>query len=93
VKALKGSKRVVARSKVALLSNPSLYRSRIMWTEERSGVKYVRLGWVAAGQRRSLERMRTRTRAYWTTTLGSGRAYWTRWTLGSGAASIYRANY
>ena len=93
LKALKGGKRVVARSKVALVSNPSLYRSRIVWTEERSGVSYVRLGWVGAGQRRSLERMRTRVRAYWTTTLGSGRAYWTRWTLASGAAAIYRGNY
>ncbi|MGH3059231.1 MAG: hypothetical protein ACRDPP_13480, partial [Gaiellaceae bacterium] len=92
-KPLKGTKRVVARSKVALVSNPSLYRSRIVWTEERSGVSYVRLGWVGAGQRRSLERMRTRVRAYWTTTLGSGRAYWTRWTLGSGAAAIYRGTY
>jgi len=93
LKPLKGKKRIVARSKVALVSNPSLYRSRVVWTEERSGVSYVRLGWVGAGQRRSLERMRTRARAYWTTTLGSGRAYWTRWTLASGGAAIYRANY
>ena len=92
-KPLKGSKRVVARSKVALVSYPALYRSRIVWTEQRSGVSYVRLGWVGVGQRRSLERMRTRARGYWTTTIGSSRAYWTRWTLASGAASIYRANY
>ena len=92
-KPLKGSKRVVARSKVALVSNPSLYRSRILWTEERSGVRYVRLDWVGAGPRRTLERMRTRVRAYWTTALGPGRAYWTRWTLGSGAATIYRGGY
>ena len=93
LKPLKGKKRIVARSKVALVSNPSLYGSRVVWTEERSGVSYVRLGWVGAGQRRSLERMRTRARGYWTTTLGSGRAYWTRWTLASGGAAIYRANY
>jgi hypothetical protein len=92
-KPLKGGKRVVARSKVALLSNPSLYRSRIVWTEGRSGVSYVRLGWLGAGQRRSLERMSTRARAYWTTTLGSGRAYWTRWTLATGAAAVYRGTY
>jgi hypothetical protein len=93
VKSLKGSKRVVARSKVALVSNPALYRSRIVWTEQRSGVSYVRLGWVGAGQRRALERMRTRAQGYWTTTLGSGRAYWTRWTLATGRAAIYRGTY
>jgi hypothetical protein len=92
-KPLKGSKRVVARSKIALLTNPSLYRSRIVWTEARSGVSYVRLGWVGAGQRRSLERMRTRARGYWTTTIGAGRAYWTRFTLATGAAAVYRGTY
>ncbi|MGH3036687.1 MAG: hypothetical protein ACRDMU_05845, partial [Gaiellaceae bacterium] len=92
-KPLKGGKRVVVRSKVALVSNPSLYRSRIMWTEERSGVSYVRLDWLGSGPRRTLERMRTRIRAYWTTTLGPGRGYWTRWALGSGAAAIYRGTY
>jgi cytochrome c biogenesis protein CcdA len=92
-KPLKGSKRVVMRSKVALVSNPSLYRSRILWTEERSGVSYVRLDWLGAGPRRTLERMRTRIRAYWTTTLGPGRGYWTRWALGTGAAAIYRGTY
>jgi hypothetical protein len=93
LKPLKGGKRVVARSKVALLSNPSLHRSRIVWTEQRSGVIYVRAGWVGLGQRRTLEQMRTRARAYWTTTLGSGRAYWTRWTLATGGAAIYRGTY
>jgi hypothetical protein len=92
VKPLKGRKRVIARSKVALHSNPSLYRSRIMWTEERSGVCYVRMSWVGGGPRRTLDRMRTRARAYWTTALGP-RAYWTRWTLASRAAGIYRGNY
>jgi hypothetical protein len=37
--------------------------------------------------------MRSRTRAYWTTTLGSGRAFSTRWTLASGAAAIYRTTF
>jgi hypothetical protein len=87
------ARRIVARSKIALLQSPSLYRSRIVWTEERSGVSYVRLDWVGVGPRRTLERMRTRLRGYWTTTLGPGRAYWTRWTLGSGAAAIYRGTY
>jgi hypothetical protein len=93
LKPLKGRKRVVARSKVALLTNPSLYRSRIIWTEQRSGVISVRAGWVGRSQRRTLERARTRTRAYWTTSLGSGRAYWTRWTLATRAAAIYRGTY
>jgi hypothetical protein len=94
VKPLKSNaKRIVARSKIARVSNPSLYLSRIVWTEERSGVSYLRLGWVGAKPRRALERMRSRTRAYWTTTLGSGRAYSTRWTLASGAAGIYRTMF
>jgi len=85
--------RIVARSKIALVSNPSLHLSRIVWTEARSGVSYLRLGWVVPRPARALERMRSRTRAYWTTTLGSGRAFSTRWTLASGAAAIYRTTF
>jgi hypothetical protein len=87
------ARRIVARSKIALVQNPSLYLSRIVWTEHRSGVSYLRLGWVGAKQRRALERMRTRSRGYWTTSLGSGLVYSTRWTLSSGAAAVYRTRF
>ena len=89
-----GSSRVVARSRIALLTNPTLAGARLAWVESRSGVSYLRLGWVAKGKRaRSLETMKARTRAYWTTSLGAGVLYSTRWTLASGASSVYRTGF
>ena len=89
-----GSSRVVARSRIALLTNPTLAGARLAWVESRSGVSYLRLGWVAKGKKpRSLERMKARTRAYWTTSLGAGVLYSTRWTVASGASSVYRTGF
>ena len=89
-----GSSRVVARSRIALLTNPALAGARLAWVESRSGVSYLRLGWVAKGKKpRSLETMKARTRAYWTTSLGAGVLYSTRWTLASGASSVYRTGF
>jgi hypothetical protein len=34
--------------------------------------------------------MRTRARAYWTTSLAPGAVYSTRWVLATGAASVFR---
>ncbi len=89
-----GARRVVARSSIALLENPAVIGPRIAWVEGRSGVSHLRLGWVQAGRKRTtVESMRTRLRAYWTTSAGAGVVYSTRWTLSSGASAIYRTNF
>ncbi|HEU4449289.1 MAG TPA: hypothetical protein VFR63_04805 [Gaiellaceae bacterium] len=93
VKTLRTNKRrLVARSKIALLSNPTVRGKRVAWTEARFGVSRLMLAW-GSGRGRTLERIRSRTRSYWTTALGNGSVYATRWTLRSGAASVYRTNF
>ena len=54
--------------------------------EDRS----VRLARVWGGPRTTVETMRTRLRAYWTTSLAPGAVYSTRWTLATGASAVYR---
>jgi hypothetical protein len=86
-----GVKRVVARSRIGLLQNPTVRASRIAWVDSRSGASHLRLGRVwGGGSRTTVETMRTRARAYWTTSLAPGAVYWTRWTLASGASSVFR---
>ena len=86
-------KRVVARSRIGLLQNPTVRASRIAWVDGRSGASYLRLRRVWGGSRTTVASMRTRARAYWTTSLAPGAVYWTRWTLASGASSVYRTGF
>ena len=88
-----GAKRVVARSRIGLLQNPTVRGSRIAWMDSRSGASYLRLGRVWGGRRTTVETMRTRARAYWTTSLAPGAVYWTRWTLATGASTVYRTGF
>lgn len=88
-----GRKRVVAKSKVAMLTNPSLYRSRIVWVELRPGSTFLKQGWVSSVRRRNLARIGGRTRRYWTTGLVGRTAYFTRWHTGSGTADIFRTKF
>ena len=85
-----GAKRVVARTRIGLLQNPTVRRSRIAWVDTRSGASHLRLGRVWGGPRTTVETMRTRARGYWTTSLAPGAVYWTRWTLATGASAVYR---
>jgi hypothetical protein len=89
-----GKKRVVAKTRIGLLHDPSLGSTRITWIDGRSGASHVRLGWIRSGRsRRTLGSLRTRTRAHWTTALAYRAAFATRWTLSSGASSIYRTRF
>ncbi len=86
-----GTKRIVARSRIGLLRNPAIYASRIAWADSRSGAGHLRLGWVRAGKRTAtVETIRTRAQGFWTTSLGPGVLYSTRWTTASGAAAVFR---
>ena len=87
------SRRVVARSRISLLANPSLSGSRIVWVEQRSGKSYLKVGSVRNRAVRTLERLPGRGRTYWTTSMGADWAYATRWRLASGWASVLRTRY
>jgi hypothetical protein len=81
-------RRTIARTRIGRLSNPSVWRRRVVWVDARSGVTRLRLGSVSSRRSRALTRIRSRTVSYWTTSLSSRAAYLTRWSLASGAAEI-----
>jgi hypothetical protein len=84
------ARRTMARTRIGRLSNPSLYRTRVIWVDARSGVTYLRRGSLRSRNRRVLTRIRSRTMSYWTTALSSNAAYFTRWTVATGAAQIHK---
>ena len=85
-----GTRRTIARTKIGRLTNPSLNQARVIWVDARSGVTYLRKASLTSRSRRNLGRIRGRSASYWTTSLSGSTAYMTRWTIASGAASIYR---
>jgi hypothetical protein len=87
------SPRVVARSRISLLANPSLAGARIVWVEQRSGKSYLRVGSVRNRAVRTLEQFPGRGRTYWTTAMGADWVYATRWRLADGGASLLRTRY
>jgi hypothetical protein len=77
-------------SRMLLVSNPSLRGGVIVWVEQSLGVSRVK-------QRRLMTHRKARTRAktgsprlYWTTAVGAGGVYVTRWNTTTGHAFIDR---
>jgi hypothetical protein len=83
-------RRIVARTKIGRLGNPSLNRTRIVWVDARSGVTYLRQGRIGSRNRRVLAKVRSRSTSYWTTSISAGATYFTRWAIATGAAQIHR---
>jgi hypothetical protein len=79
-----GKRRVVARSKVAVLANPSLSATRVVW------VKQTRRSCVLLTRRLD---SRTVKRIYRTTALKDRSAYVTQWSQKTGASTLVRVNF
>jgi hypothetical protein len=88
-----GRRRTIASSRIKRLTSPSLNRWRILWVEESSGEARLRLQRISGGPARTIGTLRSRRVSYWTTALGRGIAYWTRWSLGTGGARVYKLRY
>jgi hypothetical protein len=83
-------RRIIARTKIGRLGNPSLNRTRIVWVDARSGVTYLRQGRIGSSNKRVLAQVRNRATSYWTTSISAGATYFTRWTVATGAAEIHK---
>jgi hypothetical protein len=81
--------RIIARTRIGRLGNPSLNRTRIVWVDARSGATYLRQARIGSPNRRLLAKIRSRTTSYWTTSISASATYFTRWTLATGAAEIH----
>lgn len=84
-----GARKTVAKTKIGLLGNPSLYRDRLVWVDARFGSTFLKQGWVRGPRRIVLARIRSRTVSYWTTSYASNGAYMTRWVMPTGRTDVY----
>jgi hypothetical protein len=85
-------RRVVARSRIAVLMHPALSAGRVLWIDQRSRMGFVRM--------RALTRPRARTqtlwtangrdRLFWTTALAGRTAYVTRWSPATRDSTLLR---
>jgi hypothetical protein len=88
-----GKRRVIARSKVGVLANPSLSATRIVWVKQfpRSCALLVRR--LDSRKIRRIYRTTKKTRLLWTTALRRRTAYVTRWSQATGASTLVRVNF
>jgi hypothetical protein len=88
-----GKRRVIARSKIAVLANPSISATRIIWVKQtrRSCALFVRRFDSRTVKR--IYRTTKRTRLLWTTALKGRTAYVTQWSQKTGASTLVRVNF
>jgi hypothetical protein len=88
-----GSRTLVARSKIAVESNPALTRRRILWVEQRARSAFVRVRRLGRSGSRTIYSLDTRRRRLSTTDLTGRTAYVTRWSPATGASTLIRVNF
>ncbi len=85
-----GARRTMASTRIGLLGNPSVYRTKVVWVDARFGVTFLKQGWLTSSRRVVLTRVRSRTVSYWTTSVASNAAYMTRWVMPTARTDVYR---
>jgi hypothetical protein len=88
-----GDKQVVMATTIALLSNPSLSSTRILWIKQRQGISSAYVRKLRRTRIRLLARVSSQRTFYWTTDLYGLTAYVTRWTVAGGVARIRRIDF
>ena len=88
-----GGRTVVVRSKIALLSFPTLTASWIAWVEQRSRSSYFRLRRLDEPGVRTLARTFGPEELFWTTGLAGRSAYVTVWHVSLGYSYIERFGF
>ena len=85
-------RRIVARSRIAVLMHPALSARRVLWIDQRSRMGFVRMR-ALSGRRvrtRTLWTANGRERLFWTTALAGRTAYVTRWSPVTRASTLLR---
>jgi hypothetical protein len=83
-------RRIIARTKIGRLGNPSLNRTRIVWVDARSGATYLRQGRIGSRRTKVIAKIKSRSTSYWTTSISRRTTYFTRWGVRTGAAEIHK---
>ena len=47
-----GARRTMAATRIGLLGNPSVYRTKVVWVDARFGVTFLKQGWLTSSQAR-----------------------------------------
>jgi hypothetical protein len=90
VKLSNRARRTVARTRIGLLGNPSVYRNRVVYVDARFGVTFLKQASLTSSRRVILRRIRSRTVSYWTTAVSSNAAFMTRWVMPTVRTDLYR---
>jgi hypothetical protein len=81
------------RSRIALLTNPSLSKSRIVWVEQRGRRSSLMRKAFSRRKVTRLYSMKSRRAGLWTTALQGHTAYVARWSYRSRASAILRVTF
>ena len=85
-----GARRTMAITRIGLLGNPSISRTKVVWVDARFGNTYLRQGWVTGPRRILVARIRSRTVSYWTSAISSSAVFMTRWVMPTAHTDLYR---
>jgi hypothetical protein len=88
-----GRRNVIARSSVAVLSNPAITATRIVWVTQFSRSCALRTRRLGGRVVTRIYRTTRNTRLLWTTALTGRTAYVTRWSLRTRASTLVRVNF
>ncbi len=88
-----GKRTVIAHSPVALLENPSLSSTRVVWVTEYPRACALRTRRFDSRAAKRIYRTTGNTRLLWTTALTGRTAYVTQWSLKTGASTLVRVNF
>jgi hypothetical protein len=88
-----GKRTVMARSPVALLVNPSLSSTRVLWVAEYPRACTLRTRRFDSHTVERIYRTTSTTRLLWTTALTGRTAYVAQWSLKTGASTLVRVNF
>jgi hypothetical protein len=88
-----GRRKVVARTKIGLLANPSLSGRRVVWVDERSTGSRLLARRLDRRRVVTLWSLSGRGRLFWTTALAGRKAYVTRWYPSTLGARLVRVDF
>ena len=85
-----GKRTIVAKSSIAVLANPSLTRSRILWVVQYSRSCALRMRRFGSSATKGIYKTKGHTKLLWTTALTGRTAYVTQWSLKTRASTLVR---
>jgi hypothetical protein len=88
-----GRLKIVARTRIGLLANPSVTRYRVLWVDERSTGSRLLTRRLDRRRVQTLWSLKGRDRLFWTTALTGRSAYVTRWYPSTRSARLVRVDF